>query len=123
MSEPSEWIVLVEGPPDAISARSYGLPAIAVPGDDAWEAGWAQLLAGRRVSVVMDCDRPGREAAIRISSDLKAAGVGGAVIDLDPGRDDGYDLTGWLDDRRGWPLERIRAALGGRGVQAAARAV
>jgi hypothetical protein len=49
-TEPSPWIVLVEGPPDMISARSCGLPAIAVAGDHAWEAQWAQLLAGRRVS-------------------------------------------------------------------------
>ena len=43
-------MVLVEGPPDMISARSRGLPAVAVPGDDAWEPGWARLFAGRRVS-------------------------------------------------------------------------
>ena len=57
-----------------ISARPRGLPAIAVPGDHAWEAEWAQLLAGRRVSIVMDCDDPGREAARRITGDLKDIG-------------------------------------------------
>jgi hypothetical protein len=31
-AEPSSWVVLVEGPPDMISARSHELPAIAVPG-------------------------------------------------------------------------------------------
>lgn len=45
----AEWVVLVEGPPDMISARSRGLPALAVPGDDAWEPQWARLLAGRHV--------------------------------------------------------------------------
>ena len=35
-AEWSTWVVLVEGPPDMISARSRGLPAIAVPGDHAW---------------------------------------------------------------------------------------
>ena len=44
-----------------ISARSRGLPAVAVPGDDAWEPKWARLLTGRRVSVVFDCDRAGRD--------------------------------------------------------------
>ena len=58
------------------------LPAIAVPGDDAWEREWAQLLVGRYVSVVFDCDRAGGEAAARIAGDLKAAGVRGSVIDL-----------------------------------------
>ena len=118
-AEPSEWIVLVEGPPDTISARSRGLPAIGVPGDDAWERGWAALLAGRWVSVITDCDRAGREAAVRIASDLKAAGVRGSIIDLAPFRSDGYDLTDWLDDRRGWPPARIRAALGDRALAAA----
>jgi hypothetical protein len=35
-AEGSEWVVLVEGPPDMISARSRGLPAVVVPGDHAW---------------------------------------------------------------------------------------
>jgi hypothetical protein len=33
--------VLTEGPPDMISARSRGLPAVAIPGDHAWESTWA----------------------------------------------------------------------------------
>jgi DNA primase len=110
-AEPSGWVVLVEGPPDMISARSQGLPAIAVPGDDAWEPEWAQLLRGRCVSVVLDCDRAGRDAAHRIAGDLKAAGVRGSVVDLAPDRQDGYDLTEWLDERRGLACERVRAGL------------
>ena len=76
-TESSAWVVLVEGPPDMITARSRGLPAVAVPGDDAWESEWARLFAGRYVSVVLDCDRAGREAAARIAADLRAAGVRG----------------------------------------------
>jgi hypothetical protein len=50
-AEPSTWVVLVEGPPDMTSApRSQGLPAIAVPGYDAWEPEWAHLLAGMSLS-------------------------------------------------------------------------
>jgi hypothetical protein len=111
-AEPSSWVVLVEGPPDMITARSQGLPAIAVPGDDAWEPAWAQLLVGRYVSIVFDCDRPGRDAAARIAEDLKRAGVRGSIVDLAPNRHDGYDLTEWLDDRLGVPRERVRAGLG-----------
>ena len=110
-AEPSSWIVLVEGPPDMISARSQGLPAIAVPGDDAWEPAWAQLLRARYVSVTLDCDRAGRDAATRIARDLKAAGVQGTIVDLAPGREDGYDLTEWLDGRRGLARERVRTGL------------
>ena len=116
-AEPSEWVVLVEGPPDTIAARSHGLPALAVPGDDAWEPGWARLLAGRRVSVVMDCDRAGREAATRIARDLAAAGVRGKIVDLARGRDDGYDLTDWLADRRSRQIAELRQALAAPGTR------
>jgi hypothetical protein len=94
-AEASEWILLVEGPPDMIAARSRGLPAIAVPGDHAWQHAWARLLVGRQVMIVMDADSQGRAAAERIAEDL----VGHAeaeIVDLDHGRDDGYDLTDWL---------------------------
>ena len=35
-AEPSTQVLLVEGEPDMIAARSHGLPAIAVPGVDSW---------------------------------------------------------------------------------------
>jgi hypothetical protein len=93
--EPSRRILLVEGPPDMIAARSRGWPAIAVPGDHAWQARWADLLRGRMVTVVMDCDRAGRAAAERIATDLDPLAAV-RVVDLAPGRTDGFDLTDWL---------------------------
>jgi len=96
--ESSAEVVLVEGPADMIAARSYGMAAIAVPGAHAWRSEWAPSLAGRRVTVVMDCDRPGRDAAQRIETDL--ANVSDVrTLDLDPARDDGYDLTDALLER------------------------
>lgn len=89
-------VVLVEGPSDMLAARSAGLPAIAVPGTHAWRAEWASALTGRDVTVVMDADRPGREAAVRIAADLQRHAARAQVVDLDPGRDDGYDLSDWL---------------------------
>ena len=89
-------VVLVEGPGDMLAARSVGLPAIAVPGTHAWRAEWAPALNGREVTVVMDCDRAGREAATRIARDLQTHAANTAIVDLDPSRDDGYDLTDWL---------------------------
>ncbi len=110
--EASPWILLVEGPPDMIAARSVGLPAIAVPGDYAWEPAWADALAGRRVTVLMDCDDAGRNAARRIAADLKDLAAGVQIADLAPGRSDGYDLTDWLGDHRHLPLSTISALLG-----------
>jgi hypothetical protein len=84
---------------------------VAVPGDHAWEAEWAGLLAGRHVAVVMDCDRAGRIAAERIAGDLQAAGAIARMVDLAPGRDDGYDLTDGLAERDSDPPARLLAAL------------
>jgi DNA primase len=91
-------LVLVEGPPDMIAARSCGWPAIAVPGDHAWRQEWARLFRSRQVTVVMDCDAPGRAAAQRIATDLSDV-CPVRVTDLAPGRHDGFDLTDWLRTR------------------------
>jgi len=95
-----------------ITARSQGLPAITVPGDDAWQPEWAQLLDGRRVSVVMDCDHAGRDTARRIVGNLKRVGVSGSMVDLARGRSDGYDLSDWLHDRASRDRRELARALG-----------
>ena len=110
-SEPSKWIVLTEGPPDMISARARGLPALAVPGDHAWDSGWASTLEGRDVTIVMDADRPGRQAARRIERDLIGVARTVAIADLVPSRHDGYDLTDWLDAHRMLPETTLRSFL------------
>lgn len=102
-AEPSTQVLLVEGEPDMIAARSRGLPAVAVPGVDAWRPAWAPLLAGRNVTVIMDCDERGRTAAAAIARDL-ASVCDARVVDLAPDRSDGYDLTDWLLDSHGTEL-------------------
>jgi hypothetical protein len=94
----AERVLLVEGPSDMLAARAAGLPAIAVPGANAWRPEWASLLDGRRVVVVMDCDRPGRQAAARIAEDLERRGIVAGIRDLAPSRQDGYDVSDWLRD-------------------------
>lgn len=102
--ETSKDILLVEGPPDMVIARSHGLPAIAVPGDHAWQPAWARLLAGREITIVMDADVQGRAAAARIANDVPNA----EIVDLAPSRADGYDLTDWLNEHR--PRSEIKIA-------------
>lgn len=97
-TEPSPHIVLTEGPPDMIAARSRGIPAIAIPGTHAWQDSWTPLLAGRMVTIVMDADPPGRIAARRIADSL-ASVADVQTVDLSPSRADGYDLTDWLAEQ------------------------
>jgi len=94
--EPRQYVLLVEGPSDMLAARSAGLPAIAVPGTHAWRGEWSRLLAGREVTVVMDCDPPGRQAAQRIARDLEHHAARVRIVDLAPQRRNGYDLSDWL---------------------------
>jgi hypothetical protein len=98
--EASNHIILVEGPPDMISARSAGLPAIAIPGTNAWHPAWARLLASKRVTIVMDCDAPGRRAADEIATSLSETAAAVEIVDLCPEREDGYDLTDRVLERR-----------------------
>lgn len=96
--ESASRVLLVEGPPDMIAARSRGWAAIAVPGDHAWRPEWARLFDGREVLVLMDSDLAGRTAAARIAADLShVAEV--RQVDLAPDRRDGFDLTDWLHER------------------------
>jgi hypothetical protein len=89
-------LLVVEGPSDMLAARSVGLLAVAVPGTTAWRAAWAAAFGAREVTVMMDCDRPGRKAAARIAEDLGRSGAHPRIVDLAPERDDGYDLSDWL---------------------------
>jgi putative DNA primase/helicase len=102
-SERSRRVVLVEGEPDMIAARSHGLPAIALPGVASWRQEWRELLRGREVVVVMDADPAGRDAAQRIADDLRGHAAA-TIVDLAPDRTDGYDLTDWL--REHGPMSR-----------------
>ncbi len=110
-ADPSVDVLLVEGPPDMLAARCQGWSAFAVPGDDAWQPEWAQLLAGRQVTIVMDADQPGRAAAARIAADLVAVALEVRVAELHPGREDGADLTDWLIANRDASASELRARL------------
>ena len=105
--EASNHIVLVEGPPDMIAARSAGLPAIAIPGTNAWNASWAQMLTGKRVTVVMDCDAAGRRAGDDIACSLRRTAASIELLDLWPRRADGYDLTDWILEQRSAQASRM----------------
>ena len=48
----------------------------------------------------MDCDPPGRNAAAQIANDLAGVAASVTVADLDPKRQDGYDLSDHIRDRR-----------------------
>jgi hypothetical protein len=89
-------LLIVEGHPDGLCAASHGLAATAIAGHGSWEASWSKAFAGRAAVVCPHCDEPGRAAARRIADDLAAINVEVSILDLDPSRSDGYDLTDHL---------------------------
>lgn len=88
----SEPVYLVEGEPAAVSVRSCGLQAVAVPGVSSWRFDWAGRFAGFRVVVLPDCDEQGRGLAERVSGMIPKA----RVVDLDPSVEDGSDVGDWV---------------------------
>jgi len=86
-------VVLVEGEATALTARSAGLAAIAVPGSGAWRPEWARRLAPLSpILIVPDCDDVGRGAARTWAAELHAAGAVVRILDIAPERSDGYDV-------------------------------
>ena len=85
-------LFLVESENDATSAASLRLPAVGLPGVSGWQPRMAQRFAGRSVAVLLDCDEQGRAAARKVAADLDGVAQRVAVLDLDPGRVDGFDI-------------------------------
>lgn len=84
---------LCEGEGDAIAGTTLGLPVVGVPGVNGWKDDYAARFRGLRVVVSFDCDQAGRDAAQRVARSLEGEAREVRVVDLDPGRDDGWDLS------------------------------
>lgn len=101
--DPAATVWLVEGEPDAISAASVGLAAVAVPGSQGWKPAMAERFQGRDVIVCCDCDMPGRSLAEKASDDLLEHARSVRKLDLSPARDDAYDIGDLVKEGRDDP--------------------
>jgi DNA primase len=81
-------LFVVEGEPDAVAVWSCGHQAVAIPGAGSWRGEFAIRLSGRRVIALSDCDSQGRELAAKVAREVPKA----RWVDVEPGRDDGYDV-------------------------------
>ena len=108
-SETSKHILLVEGPPDMIAARSHEpprdrrtrRPRVA-----------ARLGAAARRTTHHDRDgrRPPRARRRRADRPRPDPTAQVQIVDLAPGRDDGYDLTDWLLQHGGCHPQGLNAS-------------
>lgn len=107
---PAGVVWIVEGEPDAISATSVGLAAVAVPGSQGWKPDMAERFEGRDVVVCCDCDTPGRSLAERVADDLLEHARTVRKVDLAPARDDAYDIGDLVREGRENP-DAVRRLL------------
>jgi hypothetical protein len=95
-------VYLVEGEPDAISAASIGILAIAVPGSAGWRTEWAPRFAGMYVRMLADHDESGERLGATAAHDLARYAASVRVLDWRDviGREPaaGYDLGAWICD-------------------------
>lgn len=90
-----DWVLLCEGEWDALLARQHRLPAVtSTAGVGGWDDRWNDLLRGRDVAIVYDCDDAGRLAAARRAGELRGIARRVAVVDL--ALDDHEDLSDWF---------------------------
>ncbi|MCC6223447.1 MAG: hypothetical protein IT201_08160 [Thermoleophilia bacterium] len=116
VNEGSGPLFLLEGEPDVLTGTSVGLACVGVPGVECWQDAWAGRFAGRRAVVCFDCDEPGRRGAARVARSLAGFAADVRVLDLDPERDDGFDLSDYVlellgEDRSGEALAAARDRL------------
>lgn len=88
-----ERIYFVEGEGDAMRVLSCGLAAVGLPGAGTAGGIAPERFAGRDVVVCFDCDPAGRKAATKVAKKLSGFASSVRVLDLDPARDDGFDVT------------------------------
>lgn len=81
---PKSGVVICEGEFDAMILSQEGIPAVAVPGTSSWQPVWGHLF-GPRVTLLMDPDDAGLQAAHNIRKELKDKGTYAAIASLSDG--------------------------------------
>jgi hypothetical protein len=111
----AESIWLVEGEPDVVAMHSIGFPAVAIPGVSTWKDGWAQRFERfERVRICFDADEKGRDCAHKRQAALASLSEV-SVVDLDPDREDGYDVGDLIRERgQGAATHLASLSSGGR---------
>ena len=87
------------GEKDVDRLRSMGLPATCNPmgeGPGKWQSSYSDVLAGRKVAILVDNDDTGREHAARVAKSLAGKAASIKLIEL-PGLPEGGDVSDWLD--------------------------
>lgn len=89
-------VIFVEGEKDADTVTASGLAygtCLSGGSSAKWAPKFNEVLEGRYVIVVPDCDAPGRSLASMVAYNLIGTASQLAIVDLDPDRNDGADVS------------------------------
>jgi hypothetical protein len=104
---PEASVFVVEGEKDADRLTALGLVASTNPGGAGkWREEYSTSLAGRKVIIIPDNDRPGQKHAETVARSLAGKATETHIVRL-PGLRDGQDVSDWLD--QGGTVEELLA--------------
>lgn len=85
-------LFLVEGEKDVETLRKWGLTATTVPGGAGkWRSEYAGYFSHKAVTILPDCDEPGRKHALTIAQSLLGISARVRILELPHGK----DVTEW----------------------------
>lgn len=101
-ADPAQPVLIAEGEACTDALMELGYVATTAPGGAGkWQPAYHAPLAGRDVSIFADCDPPGRTHARQVAAALHGTARSVRILDLDPGRSDGYDIADWIREGHG----------------------
>lgn len=80
-------VYLTEGEFDALILEQMGLPAVGVPGAEAFKQEWKWLFVGNDVRIIFDADDAGKQAAGQLNRLLRGVAEETQVVRLPEGED------------------------------------
>lgn len=122
-AEDGRAVVVVEGEKDVDVLERIGFVATSAPmGAGKWTDDFSSQMSGVPVAIVVgDCDAPGRAHARDVAASLEQHRVKTRVVDLDPARDDGYDVSDFVLENGDQADELLRAMAAAAGEPAKPR--
>jgi len=95
-ADPANWVFVDEGEKDVETLRRHGMVATCNPmGAGKWRAEYAQFLRYRRVAILVDNDKPGRDHGQDVAKSLQGVAAEVKLVDL-PGLPEKGDVSDWL---------------------------